>query len=407
MFMVKQDLPISKTDKNLWNAIIAESLANLKYNSYAMKALEEGHPEIGQIFQEVAGAETIHGINHLRVAGDIKSSVDNLRKVIAGEAQEFSSLYPRMIRDALEEGREDAAHTFSLAMDREVKHLEAFTKALHDLESKLSQQTTIPVEINKSIQHQQQYEPNSRQIEDSPFSDKVIREMELEQNRMARFGRIREVVFGVQDGILSTGVLLTAVAAAVGDSPTIIVAGLATALAGMLSMGSGSYLGSKAEKDVFQAEIEKEAKELEENPAEELAELVFVYHQQGMSYRQAREMAEHISSDKDLWLRTLIEKELGISPDMLQSPMKDGLTMALAFFIGATLPILPYFLLDVKFAVPISITVALLGLFVLGTGKGRLTQKSPLLQGLEILIVGAIATGMGYLLGKGVEMLFG
>lgn len=404
--MVDQNHTISKTDKNLWSAIISESLANLKYNAYAMKALEEGHPEIGQIFQEVAGAETIHGINHLRVAGDINSSIENLKKVIEGEAQEFSSLYPRMIRDALDEGRHDAAHTFSLAMDREVKHLEAFTKALHDLDMKMNQRPGVQIETDKSVQQQYAYEPPHPPNEEPPFSEKVIREMQLEQNRMARFGRIREVVFGVQDGILSTTVLLTAVATAVGDASTIVVAGLASALAGMFSMGSGSYLGSKAEKDVFQAEIEKEAKELEENPAEELAELVFVYHQQGMSYGQAREMAEHISSDKDLWLRTLIEKELGISPDMLQSPIKDGLTMALAFLTGAIVPILPYFLVDVRVAVPISVTIALLGLFVLGTGKGRLIQKSPFIQGLEILTVGAIATGIGYLLGKGVELIF-
>ena len=58
---------LSKTERNLWNAIISEALAYLKYNAYAHKALEEGLPEVAQVFQEVAGAETIHGLNHLRV----------------------------------------------------------------------------------------------------------------------------------------------------------------------------------------------------------------------------------------------------------------------------------------------------------------------------------------------------
>ena len=66
------ELPtLSRTDKNLWSAIVSEALAYLKYNAYAHRALEEGHPEVAQVFQEVAGAETIHGLNHLRVSGEI------------------------------------------------------------------------------------------------------------------------------------------------------------------------------------------------------------------------------------------------------------------------------------------------------------------------------------------------
>ena len=107
---------LTKTDRNLWNAIVDEALALLKYNAYSHKALEEGNPEIAQIFQEVAGAELIHGVNHLRVAGEVKSSVENLRNVTVGETREFFTIYPRMIKEALDEGRMDAAQTFTMAM---------------------------------------------------------------------------------------------------------------------------------------------------------------------------------------------------------------------------------------------------------------------------------------------------
>ena len=230
--------------------------------------------------------------------------------------------------------------------------------------------------------------------------------MDGERQRVAAFGRIREVVFGAQDGLLSTLALVTSVAAAVGEAPVIIAAGLAAALAGMFSMGTGSYLGSKAEKDLYKAEIAKEAKELEENPAEEMAELVFLYHQQGLTYSQAKTMAEHIASDKDLWLRTLVEKELGINPDVLQSPIKDGFTMATAFIMGAIIPIIPYFVMDAGKAIGVSIVSALIGLFGLGMVKGRVVKKAPLIQGLEILTIGILATGIGYLLGEGASRLF-
>ena len=97
--------------------------------------------------------------------------------------------------------------------------------------------------------------------------------MDRERFRVANLGRLREVVFGAQDGILSTVALVTSVAVAVGQTSTVLIAGLAAALAGMLSMATGAYLGSRAEQDVQRAEIAREARELEEKPAEELAEL--------------------------------------------------------------------------------------------------------------------------------------
>ena len=402
---------LTNTDKNLWSAILAEAVANLKYTAYANQALHEGHPEVAQIFQEVAGAETIHGVNHLRVVGDISSSAENLRGVISGESKEFSTLYPRMIREALDEGRIDAAQTFTLAMDRERIHLESFAQALDSLNEKLQESpapapAVAPAEVAERAAAPAPEAEGADEIAPVARSfPQGFREIQREQGRVAAFGRIREVVFGAQDGLLSTVALVTSVAAAVGENSIVIIAGLAAALAGMISMATGSYLGSKAERDVITAEIEKEAQELEEKPGEELAELVFLYHQQGMSYRQAREMAEHIASDKDLWLRTMVEKELGISPDMLQSPVKDGATMGGSFILAAIVPILPYFFLDGLAAIAVSVVAALTGLFVLGTGKGRLVQKSPLLQGLEVLVIGAAAAGVAFILGTTIPRL--
>ena len=402
---------LTNTNKNLWSAILAEAVANLKYTAYANQALHEGHPEVAQIFQEVAGAETIHGVNHLRVVGDISSSAENLRGVISGESKEFSTLYPRMIREALDEGRIDAAQTFTLAMDRERTHLESFAQALDSLNEKLQESpapapAVAPAEVAERAAAPAPEAEGADEIAPVARSfPQGFREIQREQGRVAAFGRIREVVFGAQDGLLSTVALVTSVAAAVGENSIVIIAGLAAALAGMISMATGSYLGSKAERDVITAEIEKEAQELEEKPGEELAELVFLYHQQGMSYRQAREMAEHIASDKDLWLRTMVEKELGISPDMLQSPVKDGATMGGSFILAAIVPILPYFFLDGLAAIAVSVVAALTGLFVLGTGKGRLVQKSPLLQGLEVLVIGAAAAGIAFILGTTIPRL--
>ena len=405
------DLPdLSKTDKNLWNAIVGEAMAHLKYNAFAHKALEEGLPEVAQVFQEVAGAETIHGMNHLRVSGEINSTVINLRNVTIGESKEFSTMYPRMIKDALEEDRRDAADSFSLAMERERHHLEVFTRTLELLEAKQAgipqpQAASRAAVSDASLETKVEVAPHDISITDSmspgDLDTYVTAAMEVDRERwrVASLGRLREVVFGAQDGILSTVALVTSVAVAVGETSTVLVAGLAAASAGMISMATGAYLGSRAEQDVVRAEIAREAQELEENPAEELAELVVIFQREGRTYEEASQLADEISRDKDLWLRTLIEKEVGISLDETTNPVKDALAMGVSFVVAALVPIIPYLFLEDRRAIAVSVVAALVGLFVLGFGKGRLVQKSPWLQGLEILGIGVVSAGVGLALG--------
>ncbi|NQW23236.1 MAG: VIT1/CCC1 transporter family protein [SAR202 cluster bacterium] len=408
--MASDSPSISKTERNLWSAIVAEAMAYLKYNAYAHKALEEGHPEVAQVFQEVAGAETIHGMNHLRVSGSLKSTLVNLRTVTEGESKEYSTMYPKMIRDALEEGRHDAADSFALAMDRERHHLEVFTNALNLLEAKTIAGAAAGEPANSTPREAFAPVPGGGMaiITDGiPMETYVsaTTEIDKERWRVARMGRLREVVFGAQDGLLSTVALVTGVAVAVESQTTVLVAGLAAALPGMLSMATGAFLGSRALQDVQRSEIAREAKELEENPAEELAELVVLFQREGKTYQEARRMADTIAEDKDLWLRTLVEKELGISPNDTTSPMKDALTMGVAFILAAIIPILPHFFLEGGAAIGVSIGAALTGLFFLGVGKGRLVQRSPLLQGLEILTIGAISAGIGFALGDVIPRL--
>ena len=403
--MAKLESTLSKTERNLWNAIVAEAMAHLKYSAYAHKALEEGYPEVAQVFQEVAGAENIHGMNHLSVSGEVKSSVENLRNVMAGESKEIITMYPRYVKDALDEGRIDAADTFTMASDRERHHLEVFSRALEALEAKLQQPRGPAIGEQATVEGASDQKPVSVEAEVSPTYVAARKEVAGERWRVAAMGRVREVVFGAQDGLISTLALVTAVAVSGVENTTVLIAGLAGALAGMVSMATGAYLGSRAEQDVQTAEIAKEARELEEHPGEELAELVVLYQREGLSFSEAQGVAEHIAADKDLWLQTLVEKELGISPSITSNPFKDALAMAAAFIVGAMVPILPHFFIEGKVAIGASIAATLVGLFALGMGKGRLVQKSPILQGVEVLLVGAAAAGLGIALGEGIPRL--
>ena len=404
--MVQEAQILTRTDKNLWSAIVSEAMANLTYNAYAHKALEEGMPEVAQVFQEVAGAETIHGLNHLRVAGGVDSTLENLRTVTTGEAKEFSTMYPRMIAEARDEGRDDVAETFALALGREAHHLQMFSNALAALEAKLDADGA-----SRSVSAGAARDPQpERQIVFEPGLDTFVnaaRELDRERWRVASLGRLREVVFGAQDGILSTVALVTSVAVALESQTAVLVAGLAAAAAGTISMATGAFLGSRAELDVQRAEIAKEARELQENPGEEYAELIVAYQREGKTYEEARALADEVSQDEDLWLRTMAEKELGISFEETTSPVKDAGVMGLSFIAAALLPIIPHLFLTGFLAISVSVAAALIGLFALGAIKGRLVSKSPALQGLEILGIGAVSAAIGYALGDFIPRLIG
>ena len=427
---------LSRTERNLWSAIAGEALAHLRYNAFAHKALEEGYPEVAQVFQEVAGAETIHGLNHLKVAGEVNGTMDNLRSVIEGESREFSTMYPRMIRDAQTDGREDAADSFALALEREQHHQAIFARALELMEARQRRSRASLTQIQESSPNVQadsgsgnaegsDFQPEPLPVVPEPVTvspDLMVGtgeseidlntyvaatiEVDRERFRVANLGRLREVVFGAQDGLLSTVALVTSVAVAIGDGATILVAGLAAAFAGMISMATGAYLGSRAEQDVQRAEIAREARELEENPAEEFAELVVILQREGRTFEEANTLASEIAQDKEAWLRTLVEKELGISSEETTNPVKDALVMGVSFVVAAMIPIVPYLFLTGRNAIVVSVAGALVGLFVLGMGKGRLVSKSPLLQGLEILVIGAISAAIGFILGDLVPRLF-
>ena len=125
---------MSKTDENLKAAFAGESQANRKYIAFANKAMNEGKPEIAQLFMEAAGAETTHALSHLNVIGVVKATVENLKQAAEGENDEIEEMYPRFIQEAKEDGNEAAVKSFELALEREKHHREMFREALKKLE---------------------------------------------------------------------------------------------------------------------------------------------------------------------------------------------------------------------------------------------------------------------------------
>src|SRR5438105_14262444 len=114
--------------------LAGEADAKRRCLAYGLRALAEGRDHVAQLFFAAAGAETIHALEHLRAMGAVASTRENLVTAASGEVQEIDVTLPRMIREAEEDGRSDAAASFRLALERERHHRDMVRHALATFE---------------------------------------------------------------------------------------------------------------------------------------------------------------------------------------------------------------------------------------------------------------------------------
>ena len=127
---------MAKTDENLKAAFAGESQANRRYLAFARKAEEEGFTQVAKLFKAAAEAETIHALNHLRITGQIKSTLENLDTAVSGETFEFEKMYPSYIDFAKQEGNKQAAWSFDVANKVEKIHAKLYNKAIDALKNR-------------------------------------------------------------------------------------------------------------------------------------------------------------------------------------------------------------------------------------------------------------------------------
>lgn len=240
------------------------------------------------------------------------------------------------------------------------------------------------------------------------FDVEWVRTHLQEERRQADLlSEIREAVFGAQDGLVSTLAVVSAVGAATGEPFPVLVAGLASALAGVFSMSAGEYMSSKSQREIFDAQIATEAEEVDERPAEAEAEVAFLLQQEGLGREAAYRVAREIAGSKQVLLKTMVEKELGLVVDGGESPLRGAAIMGASFGLAALVPILPYLLLPVAVAVYASVLLTGLALFAMGVLKSRWTRRHWLPSGLEIFLLGALAGVAGYFFGSVLPALLG
>jgi VIT1/CCC1 family predicted Fe2+/Mn2+ transporter len=214
---------------------------------------------------------------------------------------------------------------------------------------------------------------------------------------------IGDAIYGVNDGLGAVFGIVSGVAGATNGGPAVLIAGLAGMVASAISMGSGAYLAAKSEAEVYQAELEREKKEIAENPDEEREELALFYQLKGLSEEEAKSLVGRLQQHPEQYLKTLAHEELGLSETSFPNPWRSLFSSMLSTAVGAFIPLIPFFFTHGYPAVIASLAISILAHFAVGAAKSLVTNRSWWASGSEMMIVGIIAGAVTYALG----VLFG
>ncbi len=208
---------------------------------------------------------------------------------------------------------------------------------------------------------------------------------------------LRAGVLGANDGIVSVAGIVVGVAAATADRDPIFTAGIAGLAAGALSMALGEYVSVSTQRDTEKALLKKERRELDTQPDAEFEELAALYEAKGLSPATARTVAQELS-DHDAFAAH-IDVELGIDPDELTNPWAAAISSAIAFTIGAILPMLAILLPPPSTRIPITFAAVLIALALTGWLSARLGGANVGRAIQRVVIGGALAMAITFAIG--------
>lgn len=220
---------------------------------------------------------------------------------------------------------------------------------------------------------------------------------------------LRAVVYGANDGIVTTFAVVAGVAGAGLHADVILILGIANMFADGLSMGLGDYLGSLSEEKFKRRQLRMEAWEYEKIPDVELKEIEIMYRKKGYSAADAIALVAIHSRNPNHAIELGFESEIGELPEKDQQLWITGLATFIAFVIAGALPLIPYILSLVGFSIagsqqfPISVVSTACALFIVGSLRTKVTGGRWWANGFEMLSIGSIAAIVAFIFGVLVE----
>ncbi len=297
-------------------------------------------------------------------------------------------------------GTEAALRQLEGEEDRDIARYEAQALSINDVEAQA---------MLREVRREE--ESHGRIIREiiSPIGPQGMLDVMLRRERWHKRGGgwLGDAIYGANDGLGAVFGIVSGVAGYTGGTASnlVLISGLAGMLASALSMGSGAFLATKSEREVYQAEINREKREIEDDPEEEKEELALFYQLKGFTEDESHLLANRLSEKPEQFLRTLAHEELGLSEDSFPHPGVAAASATISTALGAFIPIIPFFFLSGFAAIIAAAAISLLAHFAVGAAKTLVTGRSWFNSGMEMTIVGAVEAVITYLLGASFKAL--
>src|SRR6266567_5283889 len=289
-------------------------------------------------------------------------------------------------------GTEAALRQLEGEEDKDIARYEAQARNINDTEAQ-----TMLREVRR------EEESHGRVIREmiSPIGPQGMLDVMLRRERWHKRGGgwLGDAIYGANDGLGAVFGIVSGVAGYTGGSHLVLISGLAGMLASALSMGSGAFLATKSEREVYEAEIQRERNEIEEEPEEEKEELSLFYQLKGFTEEEAELLSTRLAEKPEQFLRTMAQEELGLSEESFPNPWISALSAMLSTGLGAFIPIIPFFFLEGIPAIIAAAIISLLAHFAVGAAKTLVTGRSWFNSGMEMTVVGGVEAVITYALG--------
>lgn len=291
-------------------------------------------------------------------------------------------------------GTEAALRQMEGEEDKDIARYETQARSINDTEAQ---------DMLREVRREE--ESHGRVIREmiSPIGPQGLLDVMLRRERWHKRGGgwLGDAIYGANDGLGAVFGIVSGVAGYTGGSTSnlVLISGLAGMLASALSMGSGAFLATKSEREVYQAEINREKREIEQDPQEEKDELALFYQLKGFTEDESQLLSNRLAEKPEQFLRTLAHEELGLSEDSFPNPLTAATSAMISTALGAFVPIIPFFFMSGFAAIIAAACISLVAHFAVGAAKTLVTGRSWVNSGLEMTIVGAIEAVITFVLG--------
>jgi VIT1/CCC1 family predicted Fe2+/Mn2+ transporter len=224
--------------------------------------------------------------------------------------------------------------------------------------------------------------------------------LSTEKSRLSAVAEyVHDVVYGGNDGIVTTFAVVAGSAGAHLPASTILILGIANVLADGFSMACGAYLGRRADQDRYARVRKGEREEIRENPEMERGEIREFFARKGFSGADLERVVTVITADEALWLDTMMVEEHGLVAEASGSPLMHAAVTFCSFLLFGSIPIAPFVFVASGDEFSIALASSFAALVALGLTRSALTREKLVRGPLEILGVGAACAFVAYIVG--------